>query len=236
MTDEIKQILDSKLALEAYKDLGSSPLKESSQFITDVIKTLRLTLGLPFQFGAACQDRLVEFLNKTIRKVPKENRIKPANPILYPILQQVLHMDDTDYLRQLFSNLLAKAINRERVSEAHPGFVYTLSQLSLDEAIIMSELAIKDISRTYTWDLVGKKAENRKLIKTDFPTGKLVFASNFEMYLSHLYSLNLLYSTSEDKPTWQDPETRKIQLGGTQIIQTFLSDYGNLFSKACIKG
>ena len=46
-------------------------------------------------------------------------------------------MEDDNPLTELYLNLLARAIDKERCDEAHPAFVTIIEQMSPDEAMVM---------------------------------------------------------------------------------------------------
>ncbi|WP_175698458.1 Abi-alpha family protein [Burkholderia ambifaria] len=115
-------------------------MKETGKFGEDVIKTLRLAL-FPLQYLATYQDRLARHLRRSIDRVPEERRTVPIEALALPIVEQLKFHDEKSVVGQMFVNLLARAMDRERVGEAHPAFVQIVGQLAPDEAVLIRQIA-----------------------------------------------------------------------------------------------
>ena len=159
----------------------------------------------------------------------------PAHPqIAGSVLEGLRYLEEENIISELFVNLLARAIDKERVSEAHPAFASIISQLSPDEAVIIFYLnkeqrSFKQYSKyhqsTSTFD-------PREVVENSFPLNELVYPENYSMYMDHLHSLNI-------GGIWQYGNQESIIKNGIQIgvnIKSYaqLTDFGKLFSKACI--
>ena len=137
--DLIKAI-PPEVAKAAYDDAVSPALKETGKIGQDLVKTLRLVL-FPFQYAAALQERLAEHLKKSIERVPENRRITPVEALALPIAEQLKFHNEESVIGKMFERLLARAMDRERVGEAHPAFVQIVSQLSPDEALLIQQIA-----------------------------------------------------------------------------------------------
>lgn len=141
------------------------------------------------------QGRLEKTLEFICNEVPPERRSTPPPlQMLGPIFEKIKYRDDKGILYELFEELLARSIDSKRVIEAHPSFIYIISQLSHDEAIMLFELRDNEFDLVDTLDLDREKDRwiNRKIEKSTIPKDKLSFPDNAEMYYSHLDSLNLV--------------------------------------------
>ncbi|MDE2028828.1 MAG: hypothetical protein KGJ11_09855, partial [Candidatus Omnitrophica bacterium] len=96
---DLAKILDTKTVKKFYKDGLSSPVKESGEILTDVIKTVRL-FSAPFQVAAAYQDRLKYWIDKVVRKVPEERRIQAPSSIAGPIFEELRYLEDGDVIAE----------------------------------------------------------------------------------------------------------------------------------------
>src|SRR5258708_37835153 len=105
MTEEpdIANQLILKLAKDIYKDAGSRPAKEVGGLAADLVKTLRLVLA-PLQYAAALQDRFSNFLDKSVRRVPKRRRVAPAPQIAGPVLEAIRYEPENTPIDERFSN------------------------------------------------------------------------------------------------------------------------------------
>jgi hypothetical protein len=126
----IGEALNSKVAEKAYDDVLSKPAKQVGKFAEDVVKTVRLAL-FPFQMGGAIQDKLDRTSRRVYNKVPPERRIDPQLQIVGPIYENIKYLEDNTTLYEMFEELLARSIDRERVAEAHPAFIHLISRMCL---------------------------------------------------------------------------------------------------------
>ena len=180
---------------EAYGDALSPGMKQTGSLVEDLVKTLRLALA-PIQFTAAIQDRYAGFLNRSIRRVPGEQRVAPPPQILGPVIEAIKYEPEGSDIEDMFSELLSRAFDKERVNEAHPSFPHLIKQLSADEALILKIIAEstrsqKPMRTTIRHKLVDKRFYFETIENNDFPAGRLYFADNLQFYMEHLWALNL---------------------------------------------
>ncbi|WKA57150.1 DUF4393 domain-containing protein [Planococcus shenhongbingii] len=72
--------------------------------------------------------------------MPEENIITPDASVAGPAIEALRFSAHHEEIREMFSSLLATAMNSEEAEKAHPSFVEIIKQLSPDEAIIMSAM------------------------------------------------------------------------------------------------
>lgn len=231
----VPELLNSKLMLEIYKDGCSLPVKYGGRFISDFVQSIRF-LFFPLQFMAAWQARLSSFISTTISKVPPENRIKPAEEIIIPILQHIRYQNN-DLILEMFSNLLAAAMDRTRVSQAHPGFIFTLCQLSPEEAVIIKHLSKNSFKYKMQYDLDptdNKKISKRHVIENEFVISNLIFPDSFTMYLSHLYHLDVAAGYKQSNTQIYDNNEKRKSIGFIEEYKWQLTEYGELLVKTCV--
>ncbi|MFH2046714.1 MAG: Abi-alpha family protein [Pseudomonadota bacterium] len=218
---------------KAYFDALQPAFREIGDVARNTIKASRFILA-PIDYLAAQQDRYQSFLKKVNERVPEERMI-PAHPqISGPVIEGLRYIEKDSILAELFINLLARAIDKERVNEAHPAFANIISQLSPDEAFIIFNLNKKDFKlkqhskffpETHTFG-------PRKTIANEFPVAELVYPDNFFLYMDHLHSLNMA-------GVWQHGNQESIMDGNIQTGVhinniTQLTIFGKLFAKACM--
>jgi len=232
MTD-LSNILGQETIKKIYEDGVSESTKEIGKASTDIVKTLRLFLA-PFQLGAAYQDRFVKFLDKIRESVPEEKQIPCPPSIAGPVFEKLKYIEETNYLKDLYLNLLQKAIDKDRINEAHPAFVSLIEQLSPDEALTLKVVAENRISIEIKFDTIIEVGSipSEQIIKNNFPLAELIFPQNFNMYVSHLTHMNLI-----ETPQYNLGEPDASIDSKPAIAHRFikLSNFGELFYKACIK-
>jgi hypothetical protein len=102
---------------ELYSDVISPAAREAGHLFADMVRTLRLAL-VPFQFAGAAQDRVANFIDRAVRRVPEQKRISPAPQILGPTIEGIRYEVEESPIDQMFSELLSRAMDSGRVDEA----------------------------------------------------------------------------------------------------------------------
>lgn len=216
-----------------YDDLASPAVQEVGQVLRSTVKAARFIVA-PIDYLAAQQDRFQKFLKKVSDQVPEERMVEANPQISGKVVEGIKYLEVESLLADLFANLLARAIDKERVSEAHPAFPSIISQLSPDEAVILFELSRSSFKLEQEAKFFQK--ENlfgpREVIFQEFPLDKLYYPDNFFIYINHLHSLNLA-------GVWQEGNQTAIFDNGVQIAVKILSyarltDFGEMFAKACM--
>ncbi|WP_412530389.1 Abi-alpha family protein [Burkholderia lata] len=139
--DELELIMaiPPEVAKAAYDDAVSPALKETGKIGEDLVKVVRLVL-FPLQYAASLQDRLANHFRKSIERTPEDRRIAPVESLALPIAEQLRFHDADSVVGDMFVSLLARAMDRERVGEAHPAFVQIVGQLAPDEAALIQQI------------------------------------------------------------------------------------------------
>jgi len=223
------KLADSKVITKAYDDALHEPMREGGKFLLDAAKAFRLFLA-PTQLLAVVQDRLAAFCERVRQRVPENQQVEAAQSIAIPILLSLKYMEDDNLLTELFLNLLTRAIDKERVSEAHPAFVRIIEQLSPDEAVLLYLLRNHDIRWNMPRTLTEEPTWSVRLHSVPeyqpFLCEQIAYPQNCFMYLSHLRALDLLYHYDNPEPTL---------FHGRVEYRTFVTtEFGDLFIKACV--
>lgn len=142
---EIFQSLPMK---EAYADAVSPGAKVVGQILEDTMKAVQIALA-PIQIAGVAQDRFRRFINKARDKVPKSRQAMPAPQIIGPILEGIRYEPEDTSIEEMFAELLASAMEQERISSTHPAFPQIITQLSSDEAVLLKAIAERPCRRHY---------------------------------------------------------------------------------------
>lgn len=239
--EKFANILGADTVKKVYEDGLSQSVQETGKISTDFIKAARLFTA-PIQFMGAYQDRLSKYLNKVREGVPENQQIEAPTSLSGPIMERLKYLEESNYLTDLYISLLQRAIDKERINEAHPAFFHIIEQLSPDEAMLLHKISQKMLEYDYTMDLIideeGKSLFNNVNVVNDTtPKGEMLFSEHFEMYVSHLESLNLLkWTLKSEDPIWEneDDNQNRIQTGAFRKTNIYLTKFGDLFVKACI--
>lgn len=149
--------------------LNNIPMSEDSyekviEGIDVVVGTIsRLLFPLRiFSYGFdKAQDFLLTKLPEKLKGVSTENLVSPDAKIVIPAINAlILTNEETDTkLREMYANLIACCMNKERKDYAHPSFVFILQNMAPEEAVIMeyfkerSSIPIVDINLSGPWGI-----------------------------------------------------------------------------------
>ena len=232
-TEELVNALVEQLPIQkAYDDGLSASVEEAGGALTDIIKTLRLALA-PVQYAAALQDRYRAFLDKSVRRIPSENRTQPPPQILGPVIEGIRYEPAGTPIDEMFSQLLSRSMDSHRANEAHPSFPHIIRQLSADEAKILERLNKTSFPFVYTkdWDPASKTFSNQQIEQDGLPRTNLSFPDNIQFYFDHLNALGLagIYEVRNQEPIIE----RGKQTGTRAFFEYQLSPLGQRFVSAC---
>lgn len=234
--DKLSNILGQDTIKKIYEDAGSQPMQEVGKALTDLLKTARLFTA-PIQLLASYQDRLSKYFEKVRSSVKEENQIEAPSSISGPIIERLKYLEDENYLTELYLNLLRRAIDKERVHEAHPAFYHIIDQLSADEAMLLYVIKQGSLYCNFSADLYydenqRPRFKNNILIKSNIPKDQILFFEHFDMYIHHMESLNLVeWKIANEKAILDNIEK---QIGVETATMVELTDFGYLFVSACI--
>jgi len=225
--EKLANILGAETMKKIYEDGLSVPVQEASKILTDFIKSARLFTA-PFQLAAAYQDRLTKYFDRVRNAVPEEQQIEAPASLSGPIIDRLKYLEDSNYLTDMYLNLLSRAIDKKRINEAHPAFFHVIDQLSPDEVFFLYEIKDKEINVEYTlnYDRHKNILSNPKITNIGLEINDLNFPENLLMYIEHLESLNLI-----QKPTGEHEDLGDKIIKVERILNT---EFGKLFIKACL--
>ena len=235
---------------EVYGDVASGTLKQAGKLGEEIAKTIRLVL-FPVQYAAALQDRLAGYLDRAVRQVPEARAVTPVESIMLPVAEKLRFQEAANPITDLYINLLSRAMDGERIGEAHPAFVGIISQLAPDEVVFLRELSKSDYTLLLkvdeAWTTPSPEQIRERLNETDMPA-QLVEKSHsiifrypalnqpemFYLFLEHLYHLGLVEYTNEPSNDGEYAGFAYRPITQPKLIFIKLSHFGRLFYKACV--
>ena len=220
---------------DLYDDLAKPAAREVGAALGNVAKVARFVLA-PIDYLAAQHERWKRYLERVAQKVPEEKRVEAHPQLAGPALEGLRYVEETDLIAELFINLLARAIDRERVSEAHPAFSGIITNLSPDEALILYYLKKRRyaLRQAAALDPQTRLFSQRKTVESEFPTHTLAFPNYLFLYLDHLHSLNLagVWQQGHQEPVYEGEPKQQVGVIINNIVA--LTPFGELFVKACV--
>lgn len=111
-------------------------------------------------------DETKKLLEIKLENVDPEKIVTPEAYVAVPTIQAISYSMDSEELRNLYANLLAKAMNSDTQDLVHPSFVEIIKQMSPIDALIFPKIITSDIRPLIT-------------IKINTPNGgERIFAEN----------------------------------------------------------
>lgn len=122
---------------KAYDDL----IHPSAKKIGEIVSLLPRAIGVALtplekyvlngEYSLSATKKLLE---EKLKDVDPEQIKTPEAYVAVPALQAIAYTMDNETLRDLFANLLAKAMQKDSSETVHPAFVEIIKQLSPDDA------------------------------------------------------------------------------------------------------
>src|ERR1051325_8571524 len=169
VTQAVKGIVE---AVPVYEDVVQPAAREIGKGLQTVAKTIHIALapvaGLVWGYETM-RDYLGEALTKRLKGVPTERIITPQAMIAGPALDALKYAGPDPELRELYANLLARAMDERTAQEAHPAFVEILRQLTPDEARTITPRAMISGPALDALKSPGPDPERRELYATLLP-------------------------------------------------------------------
>ena len=139
-------------AIETVPDLYDDALKpttqESGKTLALVPRAINAALVPLRQWIAEREYKLAEtekLLAKKLEHVAEDKIITPEAYVAVPAMQAISYSMNSEELRNLYANLLAKAINSDTKDLVHPSFVEIIRQMSPIDALIFSKIITSNI-------------------------------------------------------------------------------------------
>lgn len=152
-------------AIETVPDLYDDALKpatqESGQTLALIPRAINAALVPLRQWIAEREYKLAEtekLLAKKLEHVGEEKIVTPEAYVAVPAIQAISYSMDSEELRNLYANLLAKAMNSDTKDLVHPSFVEIIKQMSPIDSLVFKTIMERDANPII--DLVYNKYES----------------------------------------------------------------------------
>ena len=129
-----------KTVPELYDDGLKPAVQESGKTLSLLPKTINAAL-VPLrkwiaerEYSLAETEKLLEI---KLRNIDYNKIVTPEAYVAVPALQAISYSMDSEELRNMYANLLAKAMNVDEKDKVHPAFVELIKQMAPREALIL---------------------------------------------------------------------------------------------------
>lgn len=188
-------------AVPIYQDAIQPVAKEVGKALKTVGGAINVALA-PVAVMVYGYEKIKNDLNKRLEKrlstVSPKDIIVPKLQVVGPLLERYKYVYDSKELSQMFINLLANAMDKNRVQRAHPSFVNVISELSPDEAKLIKTIAQEKVLPKLDVRIKSKdpKSEGYQYVYVNFTLlgekAKLQYPDLTPSYLSNLERLNII--------------------------------------------
>jgi hypothetical protein len=159
------------------------------------------------------------------------------------------YQEEENPITDMYIALLARAMDRERVGEAHPAFIPILGQLAPDEALLIDHLAAVGLSTYWRTEakympptshvdqVIGRIPVNQELrellLKANMNKVKIAEPKLLYTYIEHLLSLGVVSYTNDpwSRFGWSNNEMKAEDV---RFWFLELNGFGQLLHKACL--
>ncbi|MBM7579993.1 DUF4393 domain-containing protein [Jeotgalibacillus terrae] len=136
--DAIKGIVE---AVPVYEDALQPAAKELGKGLHTLAQVVNVAIS-PLKALVWGYDQISEHLDKKLTEklenVPVENIITPDPSVAVPAIESLRYNAHKEEIREMYTSLIASAMDKEQAKRAHPSFVEILKQLTPDEAKIFA--------------------------------------------------------------------------------------------------
>jgi len=191
--------LDNKgLLKEIYSDLAKPGVTQVGIALSTILglgSTILWPVQLLNERSKILLETNLERYREKLASAHPEEIVPISTEIGVPLAEKLSYVSDHD-LRELYTTLLAKASNKQTISQVHPSFVNILSNISPDEALIIKELAEVSLHPFVSVRLVnpadGLWIELADVFFESKYSDQLSFAENLPAYMHNIKGLGLI--------------------------------------------
>lgn len=133
-------------AAEIYGDALKPAAQEAGGALQSIVGLFNHVVLYPVKkANISFRYKLEQFerdLKEKLDKVPREKLTEPPLAIAGPTLESLKYTYDTDELREMYLELLASAMNVDKIGNVHPAFVEVIKAMSPMDAHVFRDAAL----------------------------------------------------------------------------------------------
>ena len=141
LTDAIGNTLKTVPTL--YEDALQPTAQESGEIFALIPRTIKAALLPLRQWIAEREYKLAEIeklLAKKLEHISEDKIVTPEAYVAVPAIQAISYSMNSEELRNLYANLLAKAMNSDTKDMVHPSFVEIIKQMSPVDSLVFKTI------------------------------------------------------------------------------------------------
>ncbi|MCO4662203.1 hypothetical protein Si021_01990 [Streptococcus infantarius subsp. infantarius] len=146
---ELAKEATKEVASEAYKDGLKPTVQETGKILGRIPRAIN-SIFLPIDIWLTKRKYKLEevkaILAKKLGDISEEKLTIPEPYIAVPALEAISYSMDNEQLKNMYANLLARAMLKSEQSKVHPSFVEIIKQLSPNDALLFKEIMEREAS------------------------------------------------------------------------------------------
>lgn len=189
-----------KTAPTLYEDALQPTVQEVGKFIARIPRAINAAFSgldkwiLNKEYAI---DETKKLLAQKLANVDPEKIVEPEPYVAVPALQAISYSMNSEELRNLYANLLAKAMNSDTKDLVHPSFVEIIKQMSPIDALVLKEIAYStyfplvniSVSQYDSNDFSAIKKMQGEIQSYSYPNITYISFANYESVLVSLDNL-----------------------------------------------
>ena len=137
--------LSTDLDKKVYKDVVSPSFKETGDLVALAPRSLRALL-LPLENWITKREynrkATQKILEDKLKNVPEDLLDEPELYVGVPALEGLSYTIDNETLREMYANLLASSMRKDKKADVHPAYAQIIKEISPDEARVLKDISV----------------------------------------------------------------------------------------------
>ena len=164
-----------KTAPTLYEDALQPTIQEVGKFVARIPRAINAAFSgldkwiLNKEYAI---DETKKLLEKKLENIDPDKIVEPEAYVAVPAIQAISYSMNSEELRNLYANLLAKAMNSDTKDMVHPSFVEIIKQMSPVDSIVFKTIMERQVNPIV--DLVYEKRIEGRL----FPISSRILDKN----------------------------------------------------------
>jgi len=247
MTIELPKIIPEKSLEIAAINLIDHPTKQIGTTVGDIWYLIFGSVSYVAEKRriryATNLEEYRKLLEVKINKIPEDCLVEPNTQTIAQALENSKYCAEESVLREMFADLITASIDQRKVSKVHPSFAEIINQLSACDAIMLKQIASREMTITVTFDAINENDDivwiktpfsvcSEKILSYDIKWEDSLHSATafedlfeYERGLDNLVRLNLIEISSINMDFLIDVFTRMVfQEDDIGFIKAFLVD------------
>ncbi len=239
--DPINSLTSSvaSVAKEIYSDVASPSAKRVGDALETVFKVGLSPISMLDWGFEQTKAWLAQKIEDRMRGIPAESRTTPRVQIAVAAVNGVAACADTPSLRDLYAELLLKAIDSRTADLVHPSFSSVIEQLTPAEALVFMSFSSRAEDCLFhekqrTWASGSSKSIETQFVEHCETIG-LADRSDMYVALANLQRLGLLKieHASESSYVPEDEDGNRPSVDTVEYRDLVVTEFGQAFLIAC---